>query len=232
MTDSNQQPILDFDAIEYHQNQSNLNEMKKEIEERSPRLATRISHFSSQFGLPEDDYWADLEANLTGPLASVLAKEARRQNIHENAAGDYIRSLKYVCEFRKLPSSGPNASYLNRDGQIITKEQLGNAVRPSKSIDFQWITGSIACYAAQKYTKVAGGNQDNQFHEIERLLQNFLLRTNNSTAFFVLVDGPYYTEEKLTQLRQLTRLQSPRSYVTSINSLYHILRKLQAGHID
>ncbi len=157
MTDADKLPFLDFDSIEFQQNQTNLNDMKKEIEGRSGRLTTRISHFASQFGLPEDTYWADLEANPSGPLASVLAREARRQNIHESAAAEFIKSLKYVSDFRKLPSTGPNASYLNSDGQIITKAQLGNAVRPSKSIDFQWTTASITCYAAQKYTKVGGG---------------------------------------------------------------------------
>ncbi len=220
---------LDFDSIEYQRNLDNFSDMKGEIAERSERLTKRVKHFATQFGLTEKCFWDSLEADPEGPLAAVLSKEARRQNIHENAAADYVKSLEAVSEFRKLPSVGRNACYVNRDGQMVTRDQLGNAPRPSKSIDFQWRTGRLTCYAAQKYTKEGGGNQDNQFNEVERLLEHFQRRTNNDTALFVLVDGPYYNEERLTRLKGLTRLQSPYSYVTSINELNSILEGLTQG---
>ena len=162
-------------------------------------------------------------------LAAVLSREARRQNVHENAASEYLRHLTHVQAFQKLPSTGPNAQYINGDGQVVTGRQLGNAFRPSKSIDFQWRTGNVTCYAAQKYTKVGGGNQDNQFNEVERLLRNFLPRINNDMALFILVDGQYYTEQRLARLRAFTRNQAPRSYVSSINQLQPILNRIDAG---
>ncbi len=207
----------------------NLDEMANEIPERSNRLATRIAHFSAQFDVPEEDFWRDLEANPNGPLAAVLAREARRQNVHENAAAEYVNRMAYVEEFRRLPSTGGNARYINADGQVVTGQQLAGAPRPSKSIDFQWRTGNVNCYAAQKYTREGGGNQDNQFNEVVRLLQNFQWRINNGAALFVLVDGPYYTNQRLTQLRGLTRGQAPRSYVTSINELQLILNQIATG---
>ena len=219
---------LDFERLEYLQNLANLAEMREEIPERSDRLATRIAHFSEQFDIPQEDFWRDLEANPNGPLAAVLSREARRQNVHENAASEYVRRLANVQTFRKLPSTGPNAQYVNGDGQVVTGQQLGNAPRPSKSIDFQWQTGNVICYAAQKYTKVGGGNQDNQFNEVERLLRNFLPRINNETALFILVDGQYYTEQRLARLRAFTRNQAPRSYVSGINQLQPILNRIAA----
>ena len=210
---------LDFDNIEHRLNLDNLQEMEQEIPDRSKRLATRIAHFSAQFDIPEEDFWRDLEANPNGPLAAVLAREARRQNVHENAAAEYVRQMAHVQEFQKLSSTGKNALYINADGQVVTGEQLAGAPRPSKSIDFRWQTRNVTCYAAQKYTREGGGNQDNQFNEVVRLLQNFQRRINNDTALFILVDGLYYTDQRLTQLRGFTRAQPPRSYVTSINEL-------------
>ena len=225
-----QPPLLNFEAIEHQQNLNNLAEMAEEIAQRSDRLRTRILHFARQFDIPEADFWRDLNANPNGPLAAVLTREARRQNIHERAAADYVAALPHVAQFRKLPSSGPNACYVNANGQIVTGEQLGGAPRPSKSIDFQWHTGAVTCYAAQKYTREGGGNQDNQFNEVQALLQNFLLRINNGVALFVLVDGPYYTEARLGHLYGLMRLQNPCSYVSSVNELLPILRGIAADH--
>ena len=127
--------------------------------------------------------------------------------------------MSYVADFRELPSVGNNALYVNRDGQILSGHQLAGAARPSKSLDFQWTTGEITCCAAQKYTKEGGGNQDNQFNEIELLLRNFQVRTNNGVALFVLVDGPYYNEAHVARLQGLMRLQSALSYVASVNEL-------------
>ncbi len=230
MAHSPQAPeLLDFERLEHLQNLDNLSEMVKEIPSRSERLATRIAHFSEQFDIPEQDFWRDLEANPTGPLAAVLSKEARRQNVHEKAAAEYVKTLCNVSQFIKLPSSGPNALYVNSDGLMVTNAQLAGARPPSKSIDFRWKLDSLTCYAAQKYTKVGGGNQDSQFNEVEQLLRNFLPRTNNDTALFVLVDGPYFDETKLSRLRALVRQQSPYSYVAGINDLQWLLDQIVAG---
>ena len=217
-------PPLDFEANEQAINRNNLAEVAAEVAERSDRLATRIQHFSEQFGILPDDFWRELQANPTGPLAATLAKEARRQNIHERAAAAYVRRLPHVAHFDKLKSRGPEAVYITGDGQIATGAALGNAQRPSKSIDFRWQTGRVTCYAAQKYTREGGGNQDSQFIEMETLLRNFQPRRNNAIALFVLVDGPYYTEARLAQLRGLVRLQTPFSYVTNVNELQPILQ--------
>lgn len=218
----------DFEAIERQENQRNLRSMEREISRRSPRVRKRIQHFSSQFGVSEADFWRDLDANARGPLAAVLAKEARRQNIHENAAADYIKALESVSQFQKLKANGPDALYLNAEGRLVTGRSLGRAPKPSKSIDFQWRTGQITCYAAQKYTKEVGGNQDNQFNELERLLQDFQNCRSDRIAFFVLVDGPYYTDTRIRQLRRLVRTEIPRSYVTGVAGIANVLAGVAA----
>ena len=228
--DTSQTPEpLDFERLEHLQSLENLSDMLEEIPDRSERSATRIAHFSEQFDIPEKSFGLDLEANPSGPLAAVLSKEARRQNVHEKAAMDYVKKLRHVSQFSKLPSSGPNALYVNSDGLIVTRGQLAGARPPSKSIDFRWKLGPLTCYAAQKYTKVGGGNQDSQFNEVEQLLRNFLPRTNNDTALFVLVDGQYFDATKLTRLKALFRHQSPYSCVVGINELQSLMDQIVHG---
>lgn len=222
-------PTLDFESLEREVNRKNLLAVTEEIRNRSNRLQKRIQHFSEQFGISEERYWTALEADPTGPLASTLAREARRQNIHEKHAADFIAKMDDVTDFEKLPSLGPNALYLNRDGQDVTGKQLGKAPKPSKSIDFRWRTAGLRCLAAQKYTKEGGGNQDSQFKELELLLRNYAQRTYNGMALFILVDGAYYTHERLNLLRGLVRLQPPKSYVSSVNSLKSLLRRISIG---
>lgn len=81
---------LDFESLEREVNRQNLLKVKHEVINRSSRLRKRIRRFSEQFGVPEEDFWAALEAEPLGPLASTLAREARRQNIHEKHAGGVL----------------------------------------------------------------------------------------------------------------------------------------------
>lgn len=217
---------LDFEYLEHLICRQNLLRVEEELQDRSPRLQKRILHFSSQFGVPEHRFWDELKADPTGLLASTLALEPRRQNIHEKHAAEFIRKMDHVSDFEKLPATGKNALYLNSDGQLVTRMQLGNATKPSKSLDFRWITDGIVCLAAQKHTKAGGGNQDSQFNEMAQLLGNYLRRTTNGMALFVLVDGAYYNEDRLSQLHALIRERPPRSYVASVNSLQDIMKEI------
>ena len=146
----------DFGAIERQQNIDNLQAMASEIADRSRRLSEGVSNWAARVNLPEARFWEALEADPGGPLAAMLAMEARRQNVHEKAVADYVASLSLVAEFSKLPSSGNNACYINADGLVVTGSQLAGATKPSKSLDFRWVTGVVTCYTAQKYTKEKG----------------------------------------------------------------------------
>ena len=217
---------LNFDAVEHELNLDNLQEMALEIPERSERLATRITHFSMQFDIPEEAFWEALEADPNGPLAAVLAREARRQRVHESAAAEYVGGLQHVENFLRLPFAGRHTLYINPDGQLITKGQLGAAPQPSEAIDFMWQTGGVICYAAQKYTREGGGNQGSRFDETLRLLENFQNHRDRNSALFVLVDGPYFDVARMERLGALVRIEPPRSYISSINELQQILNQL------
>ena len=222
-----QLPSLNFEAIEHARNMENLAAMEQLVADRSDSLAERIATFSEQFKIPEDRFWQALDDDPIGPLAAVLATYARRQNIHEEAAADYIEQMDHVEDLKKLPSQGRGIHYVSENGQIVLRSQLGRREpRPSEALDFTWQTGDLTCYAAQKYTKEGGGNQDSRFDETIRLLSSFRQHQDENVAMFVLVDGAYYTENRLEQLQELAREESPRSYVTSINDLQQILHQI------
>ena len=229
MTQNRTLSAVDFDRLERQINLANLDEMYDEIIQRSDRLQTRVAHFADRSGIPEEQFWSVLRSEPDGPLAAVLACEARRQNVHVKFVAEHLITLNDVDQFRKLPSTGPNACYVDESGIIVTGTQLGRLPRPSKPLDFQWKTGGITCYAAQRYTKEGGGNQDKQYREILALLSHFQKSTAKGIALFALVDGPYYNSDRLAHLRNMTRFREPRSYVTSVNELQTILSSL-AGH--
>ena len=107
MVEPQNPPPLDFEGNEHQLNLANLADMAGEIAQRSQRLRTRILHYSGQFDVPEADFWRDLDANPNGPLAAVLAREARRQNVHEQAAAEYVAALPHIGP--NLPSFPPVA---------------------------------------------------------------------------------------------------------------------------
>ena len=220
---------LDFEEVESQRNLGNLAAMEWDIANREEGLTERIAHYSERFGIPPREFWNALDRDPSGPLAAVLATDARRQNIHEEAAAAYIEQLAYLEDFERLQRHGGGVSFIEQDGQIITRNQLARrAPRPSEAIDFRWRTGRTTCYAAQKYTREGGGNQDSRFDETIRLLSNFRQHHTNGNALVVVVDGPYYDDDRLEQLQALVRDDSPRSYVASINDLQPILNQISA----
>ena len=218
---------LYFEELEHQQNLANLDAMEQEIADRSDSLTERIARYSGQFDVPAQEFWDALDAQPRGPLAAVLATEARRQNIHHESAARHIGQLDNVEGFHELPIHGGAVRFIGDNGQIVQRNQLARREpRPSEALDFTWQTGGITCYAAQKFTREGGGNQDSRFDETIRLLRNFRQFQDRDVALFVIVDGGYYTEERLEQLQELVREDAPRSYVLGINDLQGILNQI------
>ena len=147
-------------------------------------------------------------------FAAIFAIEPRRQGMHETAAAEWIAGLPKIQDFKVLPKAGAQAVYVTSDGYVRKGMKVG------KSLDFTWRVGKTQFYAAHKYTKVGGGNQDSQFNEMRELLERFLRGTESaSTVLVVIVDGPYYTEARMRTLRRFVRDRAPRSYAIPIEEL-------------
>ena len=112
--------------------------------------------------------------------------------------------------------------YITSDGEIQSGDILKHS-KPSKSLDFMWLTGSTICYAMHKYTKEGGGNQDSQYKEMLALLRNFLPCEEEGIILMIIVDGPYYNSGKMRELRNNTRAHPPRSYAVHLEEVPDIL---------
>ena len=133
-------------------------------------------------------------------LASMLSKDASKQNMSEKLQISYLSNRGIHIE--KLPATGDNAVRL-LNGELIYGNDRG--AKATKSIDFNR-NGELIC---AKVTTGAGGGQDNQYRDVRDFLKEageYDIKYGNK-KFTALVDGDYYTEEKLKTLNFNSALQ-------------------------
>ena len=205
----------DYDAAEQEMWRANADDVPALLAAGDANLRAKIETYARQFGHSVD---AVREKIAADPMfAAHFATKPNRQGIHEKIAADWLGSLGSVSDFAVLPKSGANALYVTSDGEVKRGSDL--QAKPSKSLDFRWRTGGATCYAMHKYTRDSGGSQDNQFWEMARLLGQFMRCPDETCILLVIVDGPYYTERAMAELRRFTRDRPPRSYALHIQDV-------------
>ena len=125
-------------------------------------------------------------------IGSFYIKDPSKQNISENVIGEFIYKIDGVNDFINHPS---NVNLFILDGKITNKREDG-----IKSIDYSWTFKNKKIYATQKYTNEPGGAQDHQFNEVIQFLKHSSL--NEDDFFIAIVDGNYYTDEKISILKK------------------------------
>jgi len=127
-------------------------------------------------------------------FASMYAKDASKQNASERLQKEFL-SRKNI-HIKKLSASGNDANRL-MNGELIKGDDRDG--RATKSIDFEHQGG----YIFAKVTSGQGGGQDNQYRDIREFLKeaNKYDRKYGNRKFIALVDGDYYTTEKLNTLK-------------------------------
>ncbi len=210
----------DYDSIERKAWLENAEEVPKRLSSNDKDLLKRVRTYIDRFRYPESNVKDKIQHDPM--FAAHFAKEPRRQSLHERVAADWICNLNAVKEFESLPKSGREALYITSDGEVMRGNEIRS--RPSKSLDFKWKTGATTCYAMHKYTREGGGNQDSQYKEMLALLKLFLNCRDKSLILIVIVDGPYYTEAKMSELTHSTRDHPPKSFAVHIESVPTILR--------
>lgn len=214
----------DWDAEEKRMWRENCELVAEEVEERAERLMKRVALFVWRFDYNQEDVLSKIRDDEM--FAAWFAKEPRRQSPHERIAAGYLGQFPELIVFERLRQSGRNALYINRDGEIRKGEDI-QGDKPSKALDFAWETpNGIRCYASHKYTREGGGNQDSQFIEQRRLLQNFQSRSTNDTVLFVICDGPYYDGARMSTLQAHCRTVSPLSYAVHIEEVPELVVQL------
>lgn len=215
-------PPPDYTALEHQAWRTNASQVIARLEGDEPNLGKRIATFVRRFGFRVPEVREKIRSDPM--FRAHFAIEPRRQGFHERIAAEWIRSLPEVGDFRVLPKSGRNAVYITSDGEV----RRGLRKPPAKSLDFTWRAEGHRCYAAHKYTLEGGGNQDSQFNEMRSLLEHFQkAHADADIVLVVIVDGPYYTDAKMEQLRRFVRSSAPFSYAVPIEDLPDTLRRLR-----
>lgn len=207
----------DYEGIEQRLWRANAEEVYTRLMEDEPNILKRISTFIWRFGYDEDEVREKIYDDKV--FASWFAKEPRRQGLHEAIAADWLNQEELTSDFDTLPKGGPNAYYVTSDGEI----RKGMQDPPGKSIDFMWRTGNTDFFAYHKYTKEGGGNQDSQYKEMRDALGRFQSSGERGKALLVIVDGPYYTPAKMSDLERFVRDRPPRSFACQIEQVPAIL---------
>lgn len=143
----------------------------------------------------------------------LFAKNPTRETIHQAYAIETIKkNLPYFSSFCALPAGGKNAKYII-GGEIVGQEERKKAESAVKSIDAEGtisLPGSeIHVYFSLKYTKDAGGAQDNQYADLISFLKEGAKSKEKDVYFVALADGEYYQkrETKYAKKEGQTRLE-------------------------
>ena len=158
-------------------------------------LLKKIENHMERYGLSSDIEEFLHEVASSDFLASMLSKDASKQNMSEKLQISYLSNRGIHIE--KLPATGDNAVRL-LNGELIYGNDRG--AKATKSIDFNR-NGELIC---AKVTTGAGGGQDNQYRDVRDFLKEageYDIKYGNK-KFTALVDGDYYTEEKLKTLKK------------------------------
>lgn len=203
---------MDIEFKKAIKRKENLDILRKEINYRwvSDKILNHLERNPYLEYSVEDIKEMILENDL---VASKFIKEPGRQNMSENVIGDFIKNISCVENFINHPS---NVNLFVVNGEITSERVDG-----IKSIDYTWTTNNKKIYATQKYTNEAGGAQDNQFNDVINFMSN--AGNNKEYLFFAIVDGAYYTDEKI---RILKKYQTDNVLVCKAVELEKILESI------
>lgn len=160
----------------------------------------------------------------------LFAKNPTRETIHQTYAIETIKqNLPYFSSFRALPAGGKNALYII-SGEISGQEARKKTKRAVKSIDAEGILNvagkEIRIYFSLKYTKDAGGAQDNQYGDLIAFLKEGAKSEEKDVFFIAIADGEYYrkretkyAEKEESRLEYLNSAFGPRCRAASLETL-------------
>ena len=205
----------DYEATTKDQWPQNAAEVPQLLDSNDPYLEKKVATYRERFGYPETEIKNKI---ISDPMfAALFAKDPSRTSIHENTASDWLSRLEMVEDFEKLPASGRDSFYVTGDGEI---RKMQPERKPSKSLDFRWKTRGYTVYASHKYTKQSGGAQDNQFHDVRSLLENFHKKiADKKTCLLAIVDGKYYSQRKMSDLHRFCNTTPPLSWALPIGDV-------------
>jgi len=172
-----------------------MEESKREV--ISKELKLKIENECKYKDLKFEDVLIKIQNDYM--YATFFAKDPLKQNLAEKLQFKLLK-LKYT-NIKKLPDNGKNSIYIS-DGNIINSSDIKH--KNTKSIDFWDPVNKIFFYA--KYINEKGGAQDNQFEDCKSFVKE--ARTTLSINFKLIIDGDYFTEQKINILKDINTNQN------------------------
>ena len=156
-------------------------------------LPENIKKKAKRTGDSAEEIWSAIRAC---PLyAKDFAKNPTKQTFHEHYAFNLLKeNTPYLKEIYNLSVGGKDALYL-QNGQVINKQEKSRE-NTTKSIDFHIVLNvkgiDYNIYVMHKYTKEAGGSQDNQYHDVVDWSKQTIGVKEENIYFIAILDGNYY----------------------------------------
>ena len=177
----------------------NLTEVRLAAETKEGWLMKKIRNSLEKWG--EDDEEGMIKRILNDhEIAKIYSKDPIKQTFHQIHGQKEM--TKSGLNIQPLPHAGVEAIYVH-GGEIKTGLSRPPEAR-IKSIDCKRIENGWTDYILQKYTGEGGGSQDGAFGEVKTFVMQAVLYANvqetTSDRLIALVDGEYYTKEKIKEL--------------------------------
>ena len=151
----------------------NLQELRENL--NSSDTILKITNFCEKHGFSTEEIIQRIKDDDFA--ASVFAKDPSKQNFTEKLVAELLK-------VKTLPQSGKNCVRFNKEGDIcFTKTS-----ETSKSADF--VINNT--FITQKYTRSAGGAQDNQYADVV----DFLVKGSKKHKVAAIVDGSYWDKKR------------------------------------
>ena len=163
-----------------------------------PRTKARIVHWAAQYGYSPAAVRQKMAADAM--LACLFDPHPPGHSLHSQLAADYIAALPGLEQFARLPGGGRDAVYV-QSGALLPGHRADRKARP---LDFRWSDGGTPYYAAYSHGKAATSTQDEAMEALRDLLAEARDLSADDGIVVALCDGPYYNNERLSNLRRLT----------------------------
>lgn len=136
-------------------------------------------------------------------LEERFMKDPTRQNMSEMTQLEHLNARGY--KITKMKPNGQGSERIS-NGELVkdqTKKNTKGSKTCTKSIDYLNENTGERLFA--KVTQGVGGGQDNQYEDVEIFIRqaSLLVDLDRRHKYCVLVDGNYYTPQKLALLSDL-----------------------------
>lgn len=185
----------------------NLDEVIHLLNEKEDGMVKKITTFSTNFAFKEATVKSKIRKDKM--FQAHFVKDPGKQNLYQDLAARYIKSIKGVKNFVTL---GNNAKVVS-SGAVMSRADFRQkgGVNEAKTIDFEWDYRERHFFASHKYTKAKGGGgmQGNQYKDVQIFIKQAIPSTLKNTYFIVICDGDFYNgKDTIGNTSRMERLKN------------------------